>query len=109
MLRGLVTPRATFPITLLTKKKLTLAFTATFNCANDPAAGASHKDFRTVATVHHEAIDGKPDSHTADDSCPHAPIGVDPNPDGSIKDAGCGGKNPDGTLGADVLTDVVVR
>jgi hypothetical protein len=37
------------------------------------------------------------------------PGGYDPYPDGKIKDKGCGGKNPDGTLGGDVLTDVVMK
>ena len=74
-------------------------------------SGAGHADFKTTATVDHSALGGLLDSHSADDNCPHAapPGGVDPNPDGSIKDKGCGGKNPDGTLGADVQTDVLVK
>src|SRR5437879_13157638 len=57
-------PKAAFPITLAAKKKLNLAFTATFDCVNDPAATsktASHSDYQTVATVHHEAIHGNED------------------------------------------------
>ena len=68
-----------------------------------------HEDYRSLVTVNHAAIDGQADTHTADDNCPHGPLGVDPNPDGSISDKGCGGKKPDGTLGADVKTDVVVK
>jgi hypothetical protein len=73
--------------------------------------GAGHEDLRYIARVHHEAIDGLPDGHPPDDVCPHdaLPGGVDPFPDDKIKDKGCGGKKPDGTLGADVLTDVVVK
>ena len=109
----MVAPKTKFPITLASKKKLTVAFVANFNCANDPLATsktAAHNDYRTVATVHHDALPGgAPDSHPEDDDCPHAalPGGIDPNPDGTIRDNGCGGKNPDGTLGADVFTDVV--
>jgi hypothetical protein len=108
-------PKAPFPITLLPKKKLTIAFTGNFSCANDPLATSStaaHNDYRNVAHVNHAALPGGiADTHTADDDCPHAPLpgGVDPNPDGKIKDGGCGGKNPDGSLGADVFTDVVVK
>lgn len=42
--------------------------------------------------------------------CPHSappPFRLDPNPDGTLKDKGCGAKKDDGTLGADVLVDVV--
>lgn len=110
----MVPPTTAFPITLASKKKLNVAFTATFTCANDPLANsktAPHADYRVIASVHHSAIDGIADTHPEDDNCPHAapPGGIDPNPDGSIKDKGCGGKTPAGTLGADVLTDVVVK
>jgi hypothetical protein len=37
------------------------------------------------------------------------PHGVDPNPDGKIKDNGCGGKTVTGALGGDILTDVVLK
>src|SRR5437870_13838948 len=37
------------------------------------------------------------------------PGGVDAFPDGKVKDNGCDGKNPDGTLGANVKTNVVVK
>lgn len=48
----------------------------------------------------------------ADDMCPRSvtlPFEVDPNPDGTIKDKGCGEKKDDKTFGAPVLVDVVVR
>jgi hypothetical protein len=107
-----------FPITLKPKAKLTVAFDVTFstNCVPDPMASTkttTHNDYRYVATVHHEAIDGQPDSHPACDTCPRGPLSTsgnfDPYPDGKVKDKGCGGKKLDGTLGADVLTDVVVK
>lgn len=37
------------------------------------------------------------------------PFEVDLNPDGTIKDKGCGEKKDDKTFGAPVLVDVVVR
>jgi hypothetical protein len=106
----------TFPITLKSKAKLKVLFNVTFTttCVPDllqTTKTAAHNDYRYIATVHHDAIDGVADSHTACDVCPRGPLpgGVDPNPDGKLKDKGCGGKNPDKTLGADVLTDVVVK
>ena len=106
----LVTP-AKFPITLAPKRTLTLKFLVTYDCANDPAATtktAAHNDYATIATVHHEAIDGIADADPADDVCPHDPLGAIPGTNGKIVDTGCGGRNPDHTLGAYVLTDVVV-
>jgi hypothetical protein len=107
-----------FPLTLKSKGKLTVAFQVTFstNCVPDSLATtktAPHNDYRYVATVHHTAIDSQSDSHPACDTCPRGPLptvgNLDPYPDGKIKDKGCGGKWPDKTLGADVLTDVVVK
>jgi len=106
----------TFPITLKSKGKLTVLFNVTFstNCVPDAlqtSKTAPHNDYRYIATVHHDAINGVADSHPACDVCPRGslPGGVDPYPDGKLKDKGCGGKNSDGTLGADILTDVVVK
>jgi hypothetical protein len=111
----LVKPTA-FPITLRVKQKLTVTYAVTYDCANDPLkstlANPGHEDYRYVAAVDHAELDGTPDAHPADDGCPRSvppPFEVDPNPDGTIKDKGCGARKPDGTFGADVLTDVVVR
>ena len=103
-------PLGPLPVILGRKQKLTVTFHVTFDCANDPLAGPGHEDFRYIAGVHHEAIDGQPNSNTADDVCPHdaPPGGVDPF-NNTIRDNGCGGKNPDGTFGAPVTTDVVIR
>jgi HYR domain len=97
--------------TLKPKQKLTVTFDVTYNCANDPAKGAGHEDFRYLATVNHAAIDGNADTHTADDNCPRAPLpdGTDPNPDPNkpLKDKGCGNKDKaTGQIGAPVLADV---
>lgn len=93
----LVTPKFTFPKTLAPKKKLTLAYTAGFACANDPDATTktdAHNDFQVTATVH-AAVLGGTDSLPANDVCPHAPFGTD---------KGCGGKG-----GTDVFIDVTVK
>ena len=67
-------------------------------------------DYRHVATVFHGEL-GAPDSHGTDDTCPRdaLPGRVDPNPDGTIKDKGCGAKKPDDTFGNPILTDVVAK
>lgn len=109
----LVPPSKPFPLTLKPKQTLTLGFAVTFDCANDPAASTprdpAHWDYRYMARVDHSALDGTVDTHVQDDVCPRPPLGLDPNPDGTIRDPGCGERNPDRTLGADVLTDVITR
>jgi hypothetical protein len=100
------------PRTLKPKQKMNVFFNVIFNCANNPGKGPGSEDYRYVATVHREVLDGQPDTHPECDVCPRPPLPEgDPNPDPSkpIKDKGCGGKNPDKTLGADVLTDIVVK
>lgn len=87
------------PKTLKPKKTLTVVFDVTFACANDPAKGVGHEDYRYTATVDHAALDGEADTHPADDSCPRTPQGIDPNPDGKINDKGC----------AEEVTDVVQK
>jgi aldose sugar dehydrogenase len=104
-------PPKTLPVAVASKKKLKLTYLVTYDCANDVLAGAGYEDYRTVVTVRHPAIDGEPDLHPDDDACPHAALPglIDPNPDNSIKDKGCGGKISAGVFGADVKTDVVVK
>ena len=105
------TPARSFPITIRSKKKLSIRFDVTYTGANDSAKGNGHEDFRYIATLNRAALDGQPDGHPDDDICPRGPLphGIDPNPDGKIMDNGCGGKNTDGTLGADIFTDVVLK
>jgi hypothetical protein len=112
---ALIPPASGFPIVLSSKKKLKLTFEAVFDCANDPAASSSrdpgHDDYTVVVTVDHAAFDGRADTHPEDDDCPHdaLPGNAEPNPDGSLKDAGCGRRKADGTFGAPILIDVRVR
>lgn len=104
-----------FPLTLKSKRKLSVPFAVTFGlvCIPDPLKStktALHADYRLSATVNHASLDGQADTDVLDDTCPHsvaAPFRLDPNPDGTIKDKGCGEKKLDKTLGADVLVDVV--
>jgi hypothetical protein len=90
-----------------------VAFRVTLNCANDPlkstAKEPNHYDYRYTAVVHQSALGGAPDIHPADDTCPRAPLGADPNPDGKIFDRGCGAARGDGTFGNPVMTDVVKK
>jgi hypothetical protein len=95
-----------FPVTLAPKAKLTIVFAVAYGCANDPLASsktAAHLDYRYAAEVVADA-----DAH--DDACPHdAPAGgIDPV-NSKVKDKGCGGKNPDNTLGADLYTDIIQK
>ena len=99
---------AVVPFTLRPGNKLDVHFDVMFDCANDPQRGAG--DYRYVATVHREVLDGRADVHPADDACPRSvapPYVVDPYPNGKIRDKGCGRPKPDGTKGAPVMTDIV--
>jgi len=101
---SLVPPKSGFPVVLAPKKKLTLVYNVTFDCANDPLAttkDTDHSDFRYTVSVDHSAIDGNADNQPANDDCPRNPNGTD---------KGCGGKDPvTKQFGADILTDVVMK
>lgn len=104
-------PQKTLPLTLKSKQKLNVVFVVTFGCANDPTRGANHEDYRLSATIGHNALGGA-DMHVTDDVCPRSvtpPFEVDPNPNGTIKDMGCGAKKADKTFGDPVLVDVIVK
>jgi hypothetical protein len=104
-----------FPVVLNPKKKLNVPFVVTFStdCIPDPAKTTkdeAHDDYRFTAMVDHSALDGQGDTDPVDDTCPHTvmpPFRSDPNPDGTLKDKGCGKKKADNTFGAEVRTDVV--
>ena len=104
-------PQRRLPLILKPKGKLNVYFDVTFDCAVNPSKGFGEEDFFYFAKVNHEAIDDLLDTHPECDVCPRPPLdgGVDPNPDGRIKDKGCGAARGDGTFGNEVLTDVFVR
>jgi hypothetical protein len=104
-------PQRRLPVNLRPKQKMNVYFEVTFDCAVNPAKGRGLEDFRYVAQVFHSAIDGNADTHTECDVCPRPPLegGVDPNPNGRIRDRGCGAPAGGGTFGNDVLTDVFAR
>jgi probable HAF family extracellular repeat protein len=81
------------PKVLAPKAKLGVAFEVTFACVLDPGKSTKrdrgHEDYVYAATVDRAELDGNADTHPADDHCPRAALGVDPNPDGRVKDRGC--------------------
>ena len=99
------------PKVLKPKAKLTIYYLVTYNCtAAKPQdkVDSTPGDYSHVASVHHDVLGGI-DVHTADDTCPRSvtpPFEIDPNPDGKIKDKGCGAKKADKTFGDPILTDV---
>jgi hypothetical protein len=108
-------PQKPLPVTLKSKKTLTVLFDVTIGCANDPLKSSNknpgHEDYSLRATVHHSAL-GSGDAHPVDDVCPREviPPGVlDPFPDGKLRDKGCGAKKANKTFGAPILMDVVVK
>lgn len=103
----MVVPKKLPPYVLKPGKSIKIAYVVDFHCSIDPQATSkdvNHDDFEYVVTVHHEAIDSTPDSHTADDVCPRQPLGIDPI--NGKKDKGCGKKLSNGSLGP-VTTDIV--
>ena len=92
------------PTTLASKGSLSVGYLVTYSCTNPRKRLGG--DYSYTATVHHEAIDGNADSHPADDTCPHPALGIDPNPDGTINDRGCGGQKLNGTFGRPVVTNI---
>jgi hypothetical protein len=92
-------PQKPLPITVEPGKRLTVYYDVTFDCANDPAKNIP--DYRFKAVVNHAALDGKTDSNPLDDVCPRSIT--------AQNDKGCGAKKPDGTIGGDLLADVVVK
>jgi len=102
-------PQQPLPVTLGVKKTLNVFFDVTLNCLTaSPSNNLSY-----VATVNHAALPGAiADDNPQEVDCPRSvtpPYEVDPDPDGTIIDRGCGARKPDHTLGAPVLTDLVVR
>lgn len=98
-------PQKSLPFSLKSKQKVNIIFDAAFT----DCAGA----YTYAASVDHAALAGaEADADSVDDVCPRSvnpPFRPDPNPDGTIKDKGCGKRKPNGTFGDPVVTEVVVR
>ena len=99
---------------LAPRQAMTVAYLVTLQCTSAlPAnsADSTRGDYSYSASVHHDVLDGSADIHDEDDVCPRdaLPGGIDslPPPKG-IADKGCGARKPDRTLGAPVITDVVL-
>jgi hypothetical protein len=98
------------PRLLKSKSVMEIFFDVSFApaCVPDPLKGRGHEDFSWFARVNHEALDGKADTHPNCDVCPRAPV-AEPNPNGKIKDKGCGAVAGRGLFGNPVLTDIFVK
>jgi uncharacterized repeat protein (TIGR01451 family) len=104
-----------FPLRFEPKQRLHVFFLVQFptGCINDPerstGSDPGHDDYVYTARVTRSVLDGEADSHPVDDVCPRSvtPPGViDPYPDGTIIDKGCGRAKADGTFGDPVVTDL---
>jgi hypothetical protein len=89
----LLPPKKGFPVVLAPKKKLTLIYNVTYDCANDPLAGDTHFDFAYDAVVSTAPLGIATDDNPANDDCPRFPEGTD---------KGC-------AKGFGVFTDVLVK
>ena len=88
----LVSP-TTFPVVLEPNKKLKIALLVTITCANDPATGIGHEDYRYTVTLDLNSLAGQTDNQPANNLCPRPASG---------SDKGC-------AKGATVFTDVAVK
>lgn len=109
-------PPARFPLRIRPRRILSVPFAVAFDCANDPDRSSNqnpgHEDYRFVAVLNRSVLDGLADGRSTDDVCPRSMLPrfeFGPNSECAIRDLGCGAKKLDGTLGADVLADIVVR
>jgi glucose/arabinose dehydrogenase len=94
-------PKKGFPIVLEQNKKVNLAYTVTWECANDPLQSnkdADHADFEVQVTVDRSVLGAEPDADPSNDVCPRP---------ASAEDKGCGGKDANGDVGGPIRTDVV--
>jgi hypothetical protein len=98
---------------LASKGTLTINYLVSYKCSaaklgakTDPAPG----DYSHQAAVYHDVLGIGSDVHTGNNVCPRSvtpPFIIDPSPDGTIVDRGCGAVKPDKTFGADVVTNIV--
>jgi hypothetical protein len=91
-------PFAHRPKTINPKSTLTINFLVSYaRAAPLPRSQSDEGDYRHVAKVFHRVL-VNPAEHPADDVCPHDALATVPNPDGKLKDNGCGTKQRDGTF-----------
>jgi hypothetical protein len=96
------------------KDKMNVGYLVTVQCTGALPASSSDStrgDYSYSATVHRDVLDGSADIHDEDDVCPRDALagGIDSLPPAKgVKDKGCGAKKADRTLGAPVVTDVVL-
>jgi hypothetical protein len=104
-------PQRRLPFNLRPRQKLNIYLVVTFDCSVNPARGLGSEDFFYTATVDHTQIDGNADTHPECDVCPRPPLDglFDPNPNGRIRDRGCGAPTGGGNFGGEVLTDIISR
>jgi|GEM_PF-2013254 len=99
--------------TLAPRQSAKISFLVSVQCAaahSSAGADATRGDYSFTATVHHDAIDGTADIHADDDVCPRDALPGNTDmlpPSKGVADKGCGGKNPDNSLGGPVVIDVV--
>jgi hypothetical protein len=87
-----------YPISIRPGAVIRVKYRVQFNCANDPSEGTADYRYQSQAN---SSIFGKPDDpNYQNNHCPRLP---------GIDDPGCGAENSDGTLGAAVETDLVVK
>jgi len=78
---------------------------ATVNVLFDQLFESCEGDYTFSASLNGAALDGMPAANTNNDICPRPPTVTG----GIVIDPGCGARNPDHTLGADVVTHVDVK
>jgi len=96
----LVSPQTGFPLSIGPRKKLSVVFEVTFDCANDPLRTTKtdfHSDFSYSLILDPQALDPSPDD-PSDNLCPRDP---------SEYDKGCGARTELGLLGGEILTDLL--
>ncbi len=86
-----------FPITMKPGATVSVLFDQLFESCEG--------DYTFSASLNGAALDGMPAANTNNDICPRPPTVAG----GIVIDPGCGARNPDHTLGADVVTHVDVK
>jgi hypothetical protein len=107
-------PNPRLPALLQPMETLSVYFEVTFstNCVPDrqrSRQSEAHHDYVYRARCDQEVVNDNRDTFPGDDVCPRAPAGVVTTAGAAFSDPGCGNKRWGGTLGAPVVTDVIVK